>query len=296
MCTNLTIHCADQTLLAATLYAAKHAPAGGVLIGPATGVKRQFYHHFARYLSSQGFTVLTYDNRGIGDSLHGSVSDCMADLVQWGSLDMPAALSALRQHVADAPLYLLGHSAGGQLAGLMPNVQQFNAIFNFGSSSGQLDNMAMPYRLKAHFFMNLFIPLSNLLVGHTHAQWLNMGEPLPKRVASQWRRWCNGQGYAVTGFGKEIAQHWYEDVRAPIHWVLASDDDIANYTNVHNMASVFRHADNSFEVLHPEANNLREIGHMKFFSRRCSALWPMVSEFFRRHASVSRESLTQHRL
>lgn len=39
-----------------------------LLINSATGVKQQIYFSFAKYLAEKGFTVITYDYRGIGES------------------------------------------------------------------------------------------------------------------------------------------------------------------------------------------------------------------------------------
>ena len=40
-----------------------------VLICPATGIIQKFYFPFARWLASQGYSVLVFDYRGIGKSL-----------------------------------------------------------------------------------------------------------------------------------------------------------------------------------------------------------------------------------
>lgn len=46
---------------------ATDVPRGAVLIAPATGFRHQVYFSFATWLSEQGFAVLTFSNRGIGD-------------------------------------------------------------------------------------------------------------------------------------------------------------------------------------------------------------------------------------
>ncbi|XQF94486.1 hypothetical protein ACOBV9_19070 (plasmid) [Pseudoalteromonas espejiana] len=43
------------------------------MIAPATGIKQQFYANFATYLQQHGFGVITFDNRGIGQSLNRSI-------------------------------------------------------------------------------------------------------------------------------------------------------------------------------------------------------------------------------
>jgi len=50
---------------------ATDVPRGAVLIAPATGFRHQVYFSFATWLSEQGFAVLAFSNRGIGDSRNG---------------------------------------------------------------------------------------------------------------------------------------------------------------------------------------------------------------------------------
>lgn len=281
---DICIVCKDDFPLAASLYTPSTPVKGAIMVGPATGIKRQFYSAFATYLTHQGFAVITFDNRGIGESCSKNVKTCEASLVSWGSQDMPAVLETLKSQFPNVPYFLMGHSAGGQLLGLMYNVHDLTAFCNFGSSSGSLRNMRKRYLLKAHFFMNFYIPLSNLIFGHTKSQWVGMGEPLPKKVARQWQKWCNGKGYVKTGFGSDIQQHYYNNIQLPSKWLLASDDDIANLHNVHDMISVFPNIKAEVEELEPRDHDVKEIGHMRFFSRKCQHLWPKVTDYFIRYS------------
>jgi predicted alpha/beta hydrolase len=65
--------------------------------------------------------------------------------------------------------------------------------------------------------------------------------------------------------------------------MLATDDDIANIANVHDMISVFPNMEAEVEELEPQAHGVSEIGHMKFFSRKCQHLWPKVSDYFNQY-------------
>lgn len=281
---DILITCHDGYQLKASVFVPNQPTRGGVMMAPATGIKRQFYSHFARFLCEQGYGVITFDNRGIGQSLNGSVAKSNASLQCWGEQDLPAVLNTLQQEFKDTHYHLVGHSAGGQLVGLMHNAQQLASMFNVACSSGSLRNMPLPYAIKAHFFMNLVIPVSNLLVGHTKSQLFGMGEPLPRRAASQWRRWCNGQGYVKMAFGHSVKQHWYDDLTIPAKWLYALDDDIANKTNVEDMVSVFSKSPATIASLCPSQLGLKEIGHMKFFSRKSQVLWPQVIQWFEQHS------------
>ena len=197
----VAIECTDDIALSGLLYKPLNTPVAAVMIAPATGIKQGFYTRFATFLAEQGIAVLTFDNRGIGDSPKTRKVMRETRLQDWGQKDMPAALAFLQQQYPEQPLHLIGHSAGGQLAGLMPNATELTSIITYGSSSGCLRNFTGAYKYQAQFYMNVFIPVTNALFGRTQSHWMGMGEPLPKGVGAQWRRWCNGQGYAKTEFG-----------------------------------------------------------------------------------------------
>ena len=279
---DIKISCKDGTPLSATLYTPTQTK-GALFIAPATGIKRRFYASLAQFLAEAGYGVITFDNRGIGDSLAGPVKASDASLHAWGAIDMPAVLEALKQHFPNTNYHLIGHSAGGQLVGLMPNAHELTSMFNVACSSGRIKNMKMPFWLQAIFFMDVFIPLNNLLFGYTNSQWVGMGEPLPKKVAQDWREWCNGQGYVKTALGKTIHEHWYDELKFPSMWVNATDDPIANNDNVQDMIEVFAQLPTEKLTLKPSDYGLKTIGHMKFFSKRSKQLWEIALDWLEKH-------------
>lgn len=81
---DIPITCEDQIELTGTVYAPQNLKAA-VLIGPATGIRRRFYHAFASFLCKNGYGVLTFDNRGIADSGSEKLNKVDASLHNWGS-------------------------------------------------------------------------------------------------------------------------------------------------------------------------------------------------------------------
>ena len=45
---------------------------GAVLIGGAMGVRQDYYQRFAEWLAAQGYAVMTFDYRGMGESRTGA--------------------------------------------------------------------------------------------------------------------------------------------------------------------------------------------------------------------------------
>ena len=282
---SLSIMTERNQALAATVYRPKNEVKKAVMIAPATGIKRQFYHNFATHLAKNGFGVLTFDNEGIGESLSSALAKCDASLISWGRHDMPAVLDALQDEFADATYHLIGHSAGGQLIGLMPNYSALASVFNVACSSGRIKNMSMPYKFKAMGFMDVCIPLANLTLGYTPSDKIGMGEPLPRGVSRQWREWCNGAGYIKTAFGKSIQTHFYDDMTMPSLWLGFSDDDIANSKNMDDMIRVFTKMPVEKHFLDPKDFGLNSIGHMRYFSSITNAkapqLWQMAVDWLK---------------
>jgi predicted alpha/beta hydrolase len=224
--TDIKIKCAGDYELAATIFIPLKFK-GAIMIAPATGIKRQFYHSFASFLADNGYGVITFNNQGIGDSKNGDLKNSNASLLSWGQSDMSFVFATLKIEFPNVKYHLVGHSAGGQLPGLMIGATELTSIFNFACSSGSLRNMKYPFKLSALFFMNWFIPFNNLLFGYTNSQWIGMGEPLPKQVAQQWSEWCNGTGYIKTYLDRNRVTHFYDELKCDSLWVNATDDKIA---------------------------------------------------------------------
>ncbi|MEO0338756.1 MAG: alpha/beta fold hydrolase [Bacteroidota bacterium] len=276
---DISIPCSDGYELKGTLYQATETKAA-ILFGPATGIRRTFYHSFAKHLASFGYAILTFDNRGIGDSKGESLNSVSASLVNWGKLDMTAGLEVLKRRFPDVDYHLLGHSAGGQLIGLMDNCLDLKSFFNVACSSGSIHNARYPFKFSSFFFLNIFLPLSNLIFGHTKSGLIGMGESLPKQVAADWRRWCNGRGYVKVDFDKKIKEHFYNQMAIPSLWLHATDDEIANLANVKDMIRIFPNIESRIISLDPKALGFQEIGHMKFFSSKKKVLWQHAVDWF----------------
>lgn len=266
----------DGYTLAACHYAAD-APRAAVLICGATGVRQRFYAAFASWLAEQGCAVLTFDYRGIGDSLHGAHPRLSRARKQdWGEHDMPAALAALAQRHPNLPLFLVGHSVGGQLIGLMPNHGLLSGVVQVAASSGYVGGIRRPTRWAAQLLLSLYIPATSRLFGYAPAKRIGWGEDLPPGIARQWARWCLQPGYVLNGFEREIRQHYYDEFRAPIVSIAASDDPIATRANVDDLLRLFTRAPQRRQRLEPARYGLKHIGHIDLFRPALSRLWPEV--------------------
>ena len=138
--------------LALRVYEPAGAARASVVIGGAMGVRQSFYEAFARWMAQQGFRVTTFDYRGHGDSLHGAMRDVKADLFDWAQ-DYEAVISAAKAALPMQPLYLLGHSLGAQLPGLLRKPGQVDGLLSVAAGSGYWrDNAPKRRRVVPYFW------------------------------------------------------------------------------------------------------------------------------------------------
>jgi predicted alpha/beta hydrolase len=90
-------------------------PRAALLFMCALGVEARYYAPFGRAMASKGFALAMCDLRGNGTSSlrpSRSVDFGYREIVE---LDIPAAVSVVRERMPGVPLYVGGHSLGGQL-------------------------------------------------------------------------------------------------------------------------------------------------------------------------------------
>ena len=279
------IRCEDGTLLKghflpahAGQAEATHAP---VLLCPATGVKQHFYLRFAAWLAQQGHDVLVFDYRGIGLSLNGHLRNSRATLSEWAQQDQVAALNWLLRATGREQVLWIGHSAGGQMIGLLPNHHRVARLVGVAASTGWFRGMRPSFRFKARLGLRCLVPLGTLLKGYAPTAAVGLGENLPAAVARQWGQWCAAGGYATNAVKGQPERDFHGEVRTPITVFHATDDDIATPATVADLMRTFPSARKQVHRVAPADHGLRSIGHIDWFRSSHQVLWPLLAQALR---------------
>jgi predicted alpha/beta hydrolase len=271
------ISCKDGYQLAAQYYpATDHTKKFPILICPATGITKSFYHSFAEWLNQQGYRVLSFDFRGIGQSLHGELKDSNASINDWGLLDIPAAIETLLNRTQAEKVIILGHSVGGQLLGINPHYNKVAKVVAIAGSTGHVKGLKGKTKLLAPLMFNVIFPVSSLFKGYGATQFIGMGENLPKNVAKQWAEFCSKPGYVMNAIGKSIYNDYHQEINCPITSIWASDDEIATRANVKDLLRLYPNATTHLIELNPKKHGYKQIGHMSMFKKSHHKLWPIL--------------------
>lgn len=158
-----------------------------LLFVSAMGVEASYYEKFAEALSRRGILVALCDLRG-----HGTSSIRPRRGVDFGyreivELDIPSAVSALKARTSDMPVYLGGHSLGGQLM-----------MLHVAAARPQISGMALvacaiPYYRswtgKTRMWIQLatvLLPLAGFVLGYVPGERLGFGGTEAKTLMRDW--------------------------------------------------------------------------------------------------------------
>ena len=264
----LTLHTQDGLTLAARGY----GPSDGVvvrravIIGPALGVPQRFYEHYAQWLAAHGCAVYTVDWRGIGDSAPSDMRRFRARLSDWPTQDAPAIMDLVASRHPGLPISWFGHSMGGILYGLMPQLPQIDHVVTLGSGSGLKHHLARPLRYAMGLFWHVIVPLNVARYGYFAGQRYNMVADLPKGIVGQWKRWCTHPDF-IDRDGPHVRAA-YAAVTQPITAVVFTDDEMASFAGIKAVHERYLNASVRYLHLSPRALGLGRVGHFDFFHRR----------------------------
>ena len=272
------IPAADGFELAATIYGAGDDV---VMINAATAVPRQFYDSFAQFLASVGHTVVTYDYRGIGESRPESLRGFEAAASDWGLRDMQGVLDWVSAEFEPKNLFAVGHSAGGQQAGLLLGADRITAMATVSSQSGYWRLQGPGEVAKVFLSVHAVLPITTKMFGYFPWSKFTSGEDLPKAAALEWARWCRDPKYILGDDTLPLDR--YATFAAPVMAYSVDDDGWGTAKSVESMMSAYPNVE--YEHVVPADFGLSSLGHFGYFRPKSQPLWERTLQWLRRHSA-----------
>lgn len=273
----------DGAQLAARVYEdATHPAHSSLVIGGAMGVRQDYYAAFAEWLSTQGWRVTTFDYRGSGDSApntpDGGLRGFKADLYDW-TRDYETVIAQAKAALPQAPLFLMGHSLGAQLPGLMRDTSMVSGLLSVAAGSGYWRENAPQLKRIVPYFWFILVPLATRLCGYFPGKRLKKVGDLPKGVILQWRSWCLNPRYSV-GVEGERARQSYAKVQFPVLALSITDDELMTLRGTHSLINLYENAPREVLSVAPADVQVARLGHFgPFRPEHVSELWPRLQQW-----------------
>jgi len=235
-----------------------------LIINSGAGIPQTFYEAFATWVADHGFSVFTYDYRGIGGSRGASLKGLRASIEDWGSKDCAAVISHARSLYGAAKLYVLGHSIGSVVTGFVSHAPKIERMLMLSPHTGYFGDYARERKWRMFTMWHIFMPILSRAVGYFPGRRFGLPEDLPYAVAMEW------------GGRRSIRS-------------LRSDGDVGEFARIVTRALVLRPADDPFATKSAYDRIRARFSNVYFIDRNLYANHYIGHfDFFRRHY---RESL-----
>lgn len=271
----LSLTTKDHISLTAHLFRPEKSNGNVLLINSATGVKQQVYFSFARYFSEHGFTVITYDYRGIGLSKPSEMRGFEASMRIWGSADYKALTRYIKTEFPEYRKYCLGHSVGALILGMNKDSLMFDEFIFVGTQNAFVGNLKLKTKIEAYLGFGIVQPVTTGLLGYFPAHWFGLGESLPKNCAFDWRtlilnkKSTNRLLEKIDDYSKKLTQKTF---------VIRAEDDVwlTEKGVLSLLNDTYPNLKPTYRLVKTSESEKKEIGHINFFRSYNQKLWSII--------------------
>jgi len=271
----LKLTASDQFPITAHIFLPEKSNGRLLLINSATGVRQQLYFSFARYFSQKGFTVITYDYRGIGLSKPARMKGFKASMRIWGAVDYKAVTDYIKIHFKDCKKYVLGHSVGALILGMNEDSGIFDEFVFVGTQNAFIGNLKFRTQAEAFLGFGIVQPLTTGLLGYFPAHWFGLGESLPKNCASDWRTLILNR--KSTNRLLEKTADFTKQLTRRVLVIRAEDDGWLTEKGVQSLLNdTYPNLKPVYRLIKTSESEQGEIGHVNFFRSYNKNLWNII--------------------
>lgn len=272
----VTIPARDGVALGGTVFEAS-IPRGVLLVSGATAVPHRFYHPFAEHMAGLGWTTVTYDYRGIGESLAGPLRKSRATMTDWALRDLPGAADWTLATFGVDQIAMIGHSVGGQVAGLYDRPGSISKMVTMSAQSGHWRYQGGGQRAYVAFNVWIAMPIITRIVGYVPWSRFARGEDLPSGVGLEWASWSRHRRYLFRD--ERLPLERYTSFTAPTLAYSFADDDWGTERSVRVFMSEYPTVE--YRHIAPSDIGMNRMGHMGAFGPEAKPLWNQVADWLR---------------
>lgn len=266
----------DQIPLSVKIFRPEISHNKLLLINSATGVKQQIYFSFAKYFAENGFTVITYDYRGIGESKPQKMRGFEATMRTWGTEDFKTVTDFIQKNYKDHQRFCLGHSVGALILGMNPDSFIFKKFVFVNTQDAYVGNLKWNIALAGILGFGLAVPLTTQFFGYFPAHRFGLGESLPKGVAFDWKTLILHKK-STSRLYEKITEDVSKKLMQETLIISAEDDPWITMKGMENlMNNVYPNLKKTYREIKISESPQKEIGHINFFRSFNKVLWKVV--------------------
>jgi len=283
MRSNTTIRTNDGTRIWVSCYTPAYISHRVMIIGPGVGLKNEYYDAFANYLCEQGFTIITFDYRGVGNSAPEKLNGYQASMHQWAVQDINAVLLYTKQQYPNQEIIYLGHSIGGEIIGLAPASQYVNKMIFISSALSCAKLFPLRDRIKIAG-LKMLARTTSRLYGYFPGRQFYIFDDLPNGVVHEWANWCDN----ANGLFDIFPDNNYRKLTIPVLSLTFTDDWHCPPRAVKELLNRFENAMITWYHLKPKDIGMKRIGQNDFFHLSMKiTLWELLLKWINKEYKSS---------
>ena len=273
----IKIRTKDGRMICATCYCPLKANGKNIIVAPAAAayITQREYKSFAVFFQQLGYSVFTFDYRGVGDSAPSHLKGCDARLQQWAVQDADAVIRYVKTSFPGTELIYVGHGIGGELIGLAQASQYINKLVLVSSSLSCKRLWSWKGRMRITF-LKAITTVSNRLIGYFPGKRLGFPRDLPKGVMHEWSDWCD----KPNGLFDVFPDNNYRKLNIPLFAFSFSNDWMTPEKGVEGLLSYFSNASITWYHDHPHNQGLKNGQQSCFFDLQLKdTLWKKLEQW-----------------
>ncbi len=252
-----------------------------ILLFPAMGVKASYYFKLAQHFNPLGIHFVCTDLRG-NDPMQSKPSRKnnfgYHEMIQE---DWPAAIAACKKAHPNSPIYLMGHSLGGQLSACYathkPDIQGM-ILIACGNLHYKLYNKKWRILLASQFLLGV----TNVL-GYLPGNKLGFAGIEAKGVIQDWAYTARTGFYRSINQGtKEIYNGKMGQVKTPIMAISFDGDKFAPHSSMQGLLDCFHSSPKHHIKTCAQELNLDSLDHFNW-TKNFQALAPKIEKWINSH-------------
>ncbi len=275
----VSIHTKDQYEIIATVFEPKTDVGKLLLVNSATGVRQQTYYDFAKFFAEKGYTVITYDYRGISLSKPSKMKGFEANMRIWGNTDYKAVTNYIQKEYPSHQKFLIGHSVGALILGMNEDSEIFEKFSFVATQNTYYGHLRPSVQLMSWLGFGIYQPIITRLKGYFETNLVNLGESLPKGVSEDWRTLIMHK----KSINKLLEQtpNFSENLTQEVLYLHMEDDDWITQTGMELlMQETFPKMKPTYRTVRVSESTGEAIGHINFFRSKHQQIWNIVLDWF----------------